>query len=138
MQVLQFKVERSQSRTRKHLLYSTVYVYRKKEGFVPYTKTRFSEQESKPTYARGEAKVVTVSVDHGDLVLYSWFIKNFKNKVKGYISIYSSRGELLYRAKYLSGYVVKSKGNPIYAWLVRIFLDMNKIPVTATNLGDEK
>lgn len=138
MDTLQFKVEKSQSRTRKHFLFSTVYIYRKKEGLLPYTKSRFTEQVSKPTYTRGEAKLVTLNVEHGDLVLYAWFVKNFRNKVKGYISIYSSKGELLYSAKYLNGYVVKSKGNPLYAWLVRLFLDAHKIPVTATNLGDEK
>lgn len=133
-----FKVEKSKSRRGKHVLYSTVYVYKKKEGLIPYTKVVFSEQPTNPTYSRGEAKIISLALDHGDLVVYAWFVRNFRKQVKGYISVYSSKGQLLYRAKYKNGFVVFSEGSPAYAWLVRLFLELQKIPVTATRLGDEK
>ncbi|MEM1879254.1 MAG: hypothetical protein QXJ18_05790, partial [Desulfurococcaceae archaeon] len=60
------------------------------------------------------------------------------NTVKGYISVYNSKGQMVYRAKYRNGYVVYSKGDPVFAWLVRLVLDSQKIPVIMTKLGDEK
>jgi len=71
-------------------------------------------------------------------MIYVWFVRNFKNNVKGYISILNHRGELLYRVKYINGFLVKSKGNPVYAWLVRLFIETTKIPVKTMKLGDEK
>jgi hypothetical protein len=113
-------------------------VYKKKEGLVPYTKCLISEAPISPVYREGSAKLVKIEVDQGDLVVYVRLVKNFKGVVKGYLEVYSSRGELLYRAKYSSGVVRFSKGNPVYAWLVRVILDVVKIPVKATYLGDEK
>lgn len=133
-----FKVERSVSRSGRHLLHSTVFIYKKNAGLVPYTKCLVSEQKVKPLYSKGDAKIVNVKTEHGDFVVHVVFVKNPANRVKGYISVYNHRGELLYRAKYLNGFVVKSKGNPIYAWVVRLFLEAVKIPVTGTKLGDEK
>ncbi|MGC8982327.1 MAG: hypothetical protein ACP5KA_01005 [Desulfurococcaceae archaeon] len=139
MDALTFKVERSRSRRGKHVLYSALFVYDKEEGLLPYTKAkvRYSEQQTKATYSRGEAKSVVVELERGDYAIYAWFVKNFKNKVKGYISVYNYKGELVYRAKYLDGYLVRSKGDPIYAWLVRLFISSQKIPITGMKLGDE-
>jgi len=133
-----FRVESSKSRSGKHVLISTLLVYKKKEGLVPYTKCLISEAPISPVYREGSAKLVKIEVDQGDLVVYVRLVKNFKGVVKGYLEVYSSRGELLYRAKYSSGVVRFSKGNPVYAWLVRVILDVVKIPVKATYLGDEK
>lgn len=137
-EVGEFKVENSRSKSGKHVMYSTVFVYKKEAGFIPYTKCLSSESRVKPTYLRGEAKLVKLKVTQGDFVVYSSLVKTFKKMVKGYISVYNYKGELIYRAKYLNGFVVKSKGNPIYAWLVRLFLDTVKIPVKGMRLGDEK
>lgn len=132
------RVERSSSRSGKHLLYSTVFVYKRDMGLIPYTKCLSSEQKVKPVYSKGEAKTVNVKIGHGDFVVHATFVKNFVKKVKGYISVYNYRGELLYSAKYLNGFVVKSKGDSVYAWLVRLLLEAVKIPVTGTKLGDEE
>lgn len=133
-----FRVETSRSRSGKHALVSTVLIFKKKEGLIPYTKCLLSETPVNPVYRVGTAKLVKIQVDHGDLVAYIRLVKNFKGEVKGYINVYSSKGELLYKAKYSSGVVRRSGGNPIYAWLVRVVLDAARIPVKATYLGDEK
>jgi hypothetical protein len=133
-----FRVESSRSRSGKHVLVSTLLVFKKKEGLVPYTKCLLAESPTSPVYRVGSAKLVKLQVDSGDLIAHVHLVKNFRGGVKGYISVYSSRGELLYRAKYSSGVVRYSKGNPVYAWLVRVVLDAAKIPVKATYLGDEK
>lgn len=133
-----FRVESSKSKSKKHVLISTVFIFKKREGLIPYTKCLLSETPTSPIYKLGDAKLVKVQVDQGDLVAHVHLLKNFKGEVKGYVSVYSFKGELLYRAKYSSGVVRYSKGNPIYAWLVRAILDTIRVPVKATYLGDEK
>lgn len=133
-----FRVESSKSRSGKHVLISTIFVFKKREGLIPYTKCLLSETSTSPIYKLGSARLVKIQVDQGDLVVYVYLLKNFKGEVKGYVSVYSFRGDLLYRAKYSSGVVRYSKGNPIYAWLVRVVLDTVRVPVKATYLGDEK
>jgi hypothetical protein len=131
-------IEKSKSRSGKHALTSIVYIYSRRSGLTPYTASLISEEPAKPTYAKGEAKRIKIKVEHGDFVIYARFVKNLKKAVKGLIMILNHKGELLYRAKYNNGFVVKSFGNPTYAWLVRLFLDSLKIPYTSTRLGDEK
>lgn len=131
-------IEKSKSRSGKHALTSIVYIYSKRFGLTLYTASLISEEPTKPTYARGEAKRVKIKVEHGDFVIYARFVKNPKKAIKGLIMILNHKDELLYQAKYNNGFVVKSFGNPTYAWLVRLFLDSLKIPYTLTKLGDEK
>ncbi len=132
------RIEKSKSNSGKHILTSTLYIYKKNKGLFPYTQFVVFEEPVKPIYANGEAKQVRVNIEHGDFMIYVWFVRNFKNNVKGYISILNHRGELLYRVKYINGFLVKSKGNPVYAWLVRLFIETTKIPVKTMKLGDEK
>lgn len=131
-------IEKSRSRSGKHVLNSAVFIYKKSQGLTPCLKFITSEERVRPTYAKGEAKLVKIRVEHGDFVIYSWFVRNFRGLVKGYISVINHRGELVYRVKYNNGYVVKSKGNPVYAWLIRLFLNTTRVPVLGTRLGDEK
>lgn len=135
---LVLRVEKSRSRSNKHIYTSSVFVLKKAIGLVPYVKCTLSEEKIKPIYAVGEAKLVKVKADHGDFVIHVYFVKNYMNRIKGFVDIYNHKGELLYRAKYINGFLVKSRGNPIYAWLVRLLFDSLKIPVRETRLGDEK
>lgn len=136
-----FILEESRSRRGKHLAKSVVYIYSKDSGLVPidkadeYTVTR---EPGKPTYVRGKAWKIYLRLRHGEYVIYGWFVRNFLGKVKGYISVYNYRGELVYRAKYCDGVLRKSTGDPIYAWLVRLFVEKTKIPVKKIILGDER
>ncbi|MCY0867744.1 MAG: hypothetical protein OWQ48_00720 [Desulfurococcus sp.] len=59
-------------------------------------------------------------------------------RVKGYIAVYNHRGEIVYKAKYQNGVLRRSIGDPVYAWLVRVYVDTHRIPVSKTVLGDEK
>jgi len=134
-----FKVESSRSRSGKHVASSTLLIYVRDKGVVKPSGDRVVEEaEANPTYVIGSAKSIKVRLSHGDFAIYGWFVKNYLNRVKGYISVYNYRGELVYRAKYLNGYLRRSKGSPVYAWLVRVFTEALKIPVSQTRLGDEK
>ncbi len=135
------RIESSKSRTGKHVLKSTVLIYKKDKGLLSINKHQeavVGEEQVKPTYRRGWAKKIDVKLDHGDYLIHIWFVKNLWGKVKGYISIYNHRGELVYRAKYVDGDLRRSTGDPIYAWLVRLVAQQLKIPVKRTRLGDEK
>lgn len=96
------------------------------------------EAEATPTYVVGSARLIKVSLSHGDFALYGWFVRNHLGRVKGYVSVYNHRGELVYRARYFNGVLRRSVGNPVYAWLVRVFTEALRIPVSTTRLGDEK
>ena len=135
------KIESSKSRTGKHVLRSMVLINGKDEGLLSINKIReaiVGEEQVKPTYRRGWAKKIDVKLEHGDYLIHIWFVKNLWGKVKGYISVYNHRGELVYRAKYVDGDLRRSTGDPIYAWLVRLVAQELKIPVKRTKLGDEK
>lgn len=135
---LKLRVEKTHSRSSKHYYSSMVYVYRKTKGLISYSMTAHSEEKVKGIYAVGDAKIVCIQPEPGDFIIYYYFVKNYRNRVKGYISVYNHNGELLYRAKYNNGYLTRSKGNPVYAWLVRLMINSLKIPVSSTKLGDEK
>lgn len=132
-----FKIESSTSRTGKHVVYSNLYVYSKEKGLSQFSKFVVEESQNKPTYVKGWAKSVKIAIDPGHFVIYSRFVKNFAKDVKGYINVYNHRGELIYRAKYINGVIRRSIGDPIYAWLVRVFVEVAKVPVAKTALGDE-
>lgn len=133
-----FRVEQSRSRSKKHILFSTLYIYKKGAGLIPFKKFPHTREVIRPIYSRGEAEIVSVDVDPGDFLIYVWLVKNFKGKVKGYIAIHNHRGELLYKVKYNDGYVTRSKGSPVFAWLIRFFLQATKIPFKELRLGDER
>ncbi|MEM4717349.1 MAG: hypothetical protein QXE81_01135 [Desulfurococcaceae archaeon] len=138
LEPLIFRIEKSRSRSSKHIYTSSVFVFKKAIGLMPYTKCSVSEEKIKSIYAVGEAKLVKIKPDHGDFILHVYFVKNYLNRIKGSINVYNHRGELLFRAKYINGFLVKSKGSSIYAWLVRLLFDLLKIPIKETKLGDER
>ncbi|MEL9908885.1 MAG: hypothetical protein QXP97_07970 [Desulfurococcus sp.] len=134
-----FKIENSRSRSGKHAASSTLLIYRRGIGVVkPGRENIIEETEARPTYVKGSAKSIKITLAHGDFAIYGWFVKNYMGRVKGYISVYNHRGELVYRAKYLNGVARLGVGSPVYAWLARIFIEALNIPVSKTHLGDEK
>ncbi len=136
----EYLIENSRSRSGRHHAVSTLIIYNREKGIIPLNKADgyiVEETKAKPTYARGEAKKIKLRLNRGEYVVYGWFVKNFLGRVKGYIEVYSYRGELVYRAKYVDGELRRSRGNPVNAWLVRVFAEHLKIPVKKTRLGDE-
>ncbi|MET1160792.1 MAG: hypothetical protein ABWW65_07520 [Thermoprotei archaeon] len=135
-----FVVENSRSRSGRHHAVSVLVIYSREEGVIPVTKAsdRIAGVEpAKPTYVRGDAKAYKIKLKRGEYLIHGWFVKNFLGRVKGWINVYNYRGELVYRAKYINGVLRKSIGNPVNAWLVRVFVEYLKIPVRETHLGDE-
>lgn len=136
-QTVELVVESSKSRSGRHAAYSNFFVYSRERGAIePGERYAVGSQPARPTYARGWAKRVAASVKREDLIIYARFVRNFRGKVKGHIAVLSHRGELLFRAKYDGGALRRSAGNPAYAWLVRLFAERAKIPVTSASLGD--
>jgi len=118
-------------------LYSNVYVYSKSNSrFNPYDSYIVSSTEAKPIYVRGSARRVSLRVEKGDYIIYVWMVRNFKKRVKGYILLFNHKGELVFKAKYSDGALRRSLGSPVYAWLIRMFVEQFKIPVSEIRLGD--
>ncbi|ADI32066.1 hypothetical protein [Staphylothermus hellenicus] len=135
------KIEESRSRRGKHIAKSVAYIYSRTKGFIPVDRASeyvVSREPDKPTYVKGSAWKLYIRLNHGEYVVYGWFVRNFLGKVKGFISVYNYRGELLYRAKYYDGVLRKSIGDPIYAWLIRLFIEKTRLPIKKMRLGDEK
>lgn len=136
----EYVLENSRSKSGKHRRVSILIIYKKDRGIVNSKNLReyvVEENIAKPVYCKGSARSVKLKTDKGDYIVYGYFTKNFLNRVKGFIEVYSYKGELIYRAKYIDGILRKSIGNPVNAWLVRLFTDYLKIPVKETKLGDE-
>lgn len=134
-------VEESRSRSRKHLAKKIVVVLKKNGRLLDVMKHSelvAGEKEGKPLYARGWAKNIDVILEHGDYVIQIVFIRNFLGKVKGVIEVYNHKGELVYKAVYRDSELRRSRGNPLYAWIVRFIAEKLRIPVKGTRLGDER
>ncbi len=131
--------EESISKTKRHVARKIALILLKDNGIKPVQKlkeriTRI--EDIKPIYSGGYAKRYYIMLSHGDYAIQVSFVKNLWGKVKGFITVYNSRGEMIYRAKYDNGFVRKSVGNPVFAWIVRVVIDALKIPVKKLELGD--
>lgn len=133
-----FVIEESVSRSGKHRSASQLLIYSKQHGVTTFSKASpfiVEEESVKPTYVKGWAKRVKVSVEKGDFIVYGWFVKNLRNVIKGYVSAFNHRGELVLRVKYDDGVVKLSKGNPIYFWLVKLFIETYRVKVREYRVG---
>lgn len=133
-----FLIENSRSRSGRHHAVSTLILYSKSSGVIPLTKASeliVEERACKPTYVKGVGRRIKVRVGKGDFIVYGWFVKNFLSKVKGYITVYNYRGDEVYRVKYYDGVLRRSFGDLIYDWLIKIFVDINRIAVKEYRSG---
>jgi len=134
-----FLIENSRSRTSKHVSSSILLVYKKGKGLVkPSGDIIAEEKQGIPTYVEGKAKLVKIRLEHGDFAIYGWFVKNYLNRVKGYVNVLNHKGMLVFKARYNNGVLTRVIGDPVYAWLVRIFAEAVRLNVSRTRLGDEK
>lgn len=132
--------EESRSRSNRHVCRKVSLILLKNNGLKLVSKLpeRVLEKvEIKPTYAHGKAYRYKVGLEHGDYAIQINLVRNLWGKVKGWISVYNYKGELIYRAKYVDGELRRSLGNPLYAWIIRLVVEELRIPVKKTRLGDE-
>ena len=132
--------EESRSRSNRHICRKVSLILLKNNGLKLLSKMPervLEKTETKPTYAHGRAIKYKVKLEHGDYAIQISLVKNLWGKVKGWISVYNYKGELVYRAKYVDGELRRSIGNPIYAWIIRLVAEELHIPVKKTRLGDE-
>lgn len=132
--------EESRSRSGKHICRRIILIVTKGGSIISLTKEPvriLSKREVKPTYVLGKAFEVTVRTDPRDYVVQVSLVRNFLKRVKGYISVFTGTGQMVYRAKYVDGELRRSLGKPAYAWIIRLVSSAINIPVKATTLGDE-
>jgi len=87
----------------------------------------------KPLYAVGEAYEVLVSPREGELYIQVDLTMNPRKRVKGYITIYDARGNMLIRAKYERLKLRLSKGLSRYGRLVEQVAKHLKMPYKNVN-----
>ena len=134
--MINVRIEMSKSRSGKHAVRSMAFLVSEK-GEVVKARPR-QVTEVKPIYSRGRAYLASIDVPEGWYLVYVYLVRNLRGHVKGYIEVYSRDAELLYRAVYRRLKLRFSKGNPKYAWIVRLVAQHLKLPVKRFNLGDEK
>ncbi len=132
--------EESRSKSGRHVCRRIPLILTKEHRLVPVNRVgdRIADQrEAKTTYSKGRAVEYKVRLLHGEFAIQVSLVKNLWGQVKGWITVYNCRGEIVYRARYVEGELRRSIGNPIYAWIVRLVSGKLKIPVKRTRLGDE-
>jgi len=110
------KVERTSSRTGKHLARSVVVVV----GSGGRVKRVISEptSPSRGTYSRGSSGTAVVELEPGDLAVWVRLVRNLRGIVSGRMVVYDSSGSPLLEAVYRKLKVRRSRGDPSYSWVV--------------------
>ena len=129
---MELVVEKSKSRRGIHAIVRKVFIVSRDGRVVEVTGPRVGPAEK--TYSRGEAYRVRVKPGKDELVVYVVLVRGLRGRVKGYFEVYDGEGRLLYRAVYRKLKVRYSKGDPEYAWAVRLVAEKLRIPVKRYNL----
>ncbi|AEM39388.1 hypothetical protein Pyrfu_1531 [Pyrolobus fumarii 1A] len=129
---MELVVEKSKSRRGLHAIVRKVFVVSRNGNVVEVTGPRVGAAEK--TYSRGEAYLVKVQPGKDDVVVYVVLVKGLRGRVKGYFEVYDSTGRLVYRAVYRKLKLRYSKGDPNYAWAVKLVVEKLDIPVKKYNL----
>lgn len=88
---------------------------------------------SPPLYAVGEASEISVEPRENELYAQVDLVMNPRKRVKGYIVIYDSDGQLLIKARYNKLKLRLSTGNPKYGRLVELIARSLNIPYKNVN-----
>ncbi len=125
-------MERSRSRRGKHAIVRKVFIVTRRGEVREVTGPRIGA--ARATYSKGEAYLVRVEPDENSLVVYVVLVRGLGGRVKGYFEVYNAEGRLLYRAVYRRLKIRYSKGDPNYAWAVKLVAEHLKLPVKRYNL----
>lgn len=129
---MELVVEKSKSRRGLHAIVRKVFIVSRDGRVREVTGPRVGPAEK--TYSRGEAFRVKVEPREGELIVYAVLVRGLRGRVKGYFEVYDGKGRLLYRAVYRKLKVRYSKGDPEYAWAVKLVVEKLRIPVKRFNL----
>ncbi len=125
-------MEKSKSRRGKHVIVRKVFIVSRHGEVREVSGPRLGAAEK--TYSRGEAYRVRVEPGNNEVVVYAVLVRGLRNRVKGYFEVYDKDGVLLYRAVYRRLKLRYSKGDPNYAWAVKLVVEHLKLPVKRYNL----
>jgi len=123
--------ELSKSKSKKHAI--------RRIGFIvketcEIEKPKGRSKPIRPLYAIGEAHEIYVNIPPDAYAIQLTMIKCLRNRVKGYIEVFSNDGRLLLRAKYQKFKIRKSVGDPKYSWIIEKVVKHLKIPVRKINI----
>jgi hypothetical protein len=105
----------TKSRTGKHAARKIVIVYTADGERRVYWKP--AQNMGKGTYSRGIAGIVEVP-ENAEYVVLAYLVRNGRGHVKGWISVYSSRGDELLKVKLYRRKLRRSFGDSSLKWII--------------------
>lgn len=106
-------VEASKSRSGVHVERKLAFIVRGGELF----EVGGVGEPVKPVYCRGEARLYRVRLNPGELAVQVRFVRGLRGRVKGFISVFDSSGEV-YRVVVRRRKVRVSRGDRGFHWVV--------------------
>lgn len=118
---LSFRIEASKSRTGLHAERRLLLVFRR-DGSVERILTGSSR--AKGTYSKGAAWDASVDLEPGDVAVYVRLVRGPRGRVKGFMEVYDSDGNMTFRAVLRRRKARASTGDPSYASYVERAIEM--------------
>ncbi len=126
------RIELSRSRTGKHAFRALPILFDlEKRTFI---EIKPCGKKVKPMYSKGEAYLCNIDVPSSCLLIYLTFVKNLRNRVRGYIDIISPDGRTVLRVKYVDYKIRRVCGDPTYGWIIEELCSFLKIPYRRINM----
>ena len=131
---MRIRIENSRSRSGKHA-YRALALVVSKEGSEIREPTALRVEEAKPFYAEGSSHYVYTDLKSNEWLTYVVLVKNLRNEVKGYIEVYASDGQKVFRVKYVNGKIRCVFGSRRYWSIVEKVLMYLRVPYRRVNLN---
>jgi len=114
LKAVKIPIDNSRSVTGKHEIRTHIYLIKDGKNLVAISPSQFKNVEpSKPTYARGDAAIVTLALSEADYLVLIRALRNIRGEIKARIFVIDSRGCVVTAYKYKRGILRKSFGQNI-------------------------
>ncbi len=108
-------IEASKSRSGLHAERKLAFIVR---GGVKLEEVKGEGVKVKPVYSRGDARSIEVSLSPGDYAAHVRLVRGPRGRVKGYITILDSSGNIVYKSVLRKRKVRPSTGDKNYHFIV--------------------
>jgi len=114
LKAVKVPIDNSRSVTGKHEVRTHLYLIKDGKTLVAISPSQFKNVEpSKPTYARGDAAIVTLVLNEADYLVLTRTLRNLRGEIKARIFVIDSRGCVVTAYKYERGILRKSFGQNV-------------------------
>jgi len=114
LKAVKIPIDNSRSVTGKHEVRTYLYLIKDGKALATISPSQFKNAEpSKPTYARGNAVIVTLTLNEADYLVLIRALRNLRGEIKARIFVIDSRGCVVTAYKYERGILRKSFGQNV-------------------------